>query len=376
MRLLLLLVILSVFVSSCARPRSEVGDTARVCNKQEVSDLTRRAGEWADSVADAMTLEEQVGQLFMPASYTRTDNATISAVSAYVADCKVGGMVFLKGDTCYMRVLSDTLQRQSRVPMFLAVDAEWGLGMRLEGARSYPKNYRLADAGEQWMYDYGYSVGCECLSVGLNMVLGPVLDVAPAPGTVMYKRSLGADPAVVGRLGTAYARGLEDAGVVPVAKHFPGHGFTWSDSHDGLPVIRRDSAHIAAVDLLPFRQYIDMGFPALMAGHISMPALSGDTLPAVLSRKVMTGILRGKMKFDGLLITDALNMKALDAGDGTETRAVRTLMAGADIMLAPSDTRREIDGVVEAVRSGRLSASIVRDRCRRVLFYKFLTLMR
>lgn len=119
-----------------------------------------------------------------------------------------------------------------------------------------------------------------------------------------------------------------------------------------------------------------MGFPALMAGHISMPALSGDTLPAVLSRKVMTGILRGKMKFDGLLITDALNMKALDAGDGTETRAVRTLMAGADIMLAPSDTRREIDGVVEAVRSGRLSASIVRDRCRRVLFYKFLTLMR
>ncbi|MBP3298316.1 MAG: beta-hexosaminidase [Muribaculaceae bacterium] len=364
-----------LLLAACSRPSAPGADSAASAPAPPVADITSEARAWADSVTDAMTLEEQVGQLFMPASFTRTDKATMRLMTKYVADDKVGGMVFLKGDTLSMRLIADSLQKISRIPMFLAVDAEWGLGMRLAGATVYPKNWLLTDVDEQWMYTYGHSVASECAAVGLNMVLGPVLDVAPGPGTVMFRRSLGSDPEYVARMGVAYARGVEDAGLIPVAKHFPGHGFTRTDSHDLLPLIRRTAAEMDSIDLLPFRRYIDLGFPAIMAGHIAVPALSGDSVPAVLSPKVISVLLRDRLRFHGLLITDALNMKALDGGMA-DSRAVATLRAGADMLIAPVDTRRSEAEVIEAVRTGKLPQKTIQDRCRRILFYKYLFLLR
>lgn len=372
---LLSIAFVCMLLVGCSRPAPKDADTIALPPSHEPADLTARAAEWADSMLQSMTLEEQVGQLFMPASYTQADRVSLRLMTRYVADNKVGGLVFLKGDTLSMKVIADSLSRISRVPLFMAVDAEWGLGMRLKGATVYPKNSELKDVDEQWMYDYGHSVGDECAAVGLNMVLGPVLDVAPGPGTVMYRRSLGNDPDYVARMGVAYARGVEDAGVMPVAKHFPGHGFTRTDSHDLLPLIRRDAEAIDSIDLLPFRRYIDLGFPAIMAGHIAMPALSGDSLPAILSAKVITEVLRTRLGFDGLLITDALNMKALSDASG-DSHVVETLLAGADMLIAPVDTYKSEQEVICAVRDGILPAEVVADRCRRILFYKYLFLIR
>lgn len=375
MRRLLPILIIGILIA-CDRPRPAHRDTtAGATPEHPAADITETAAAWADSVLATLTLEEQVGQMFMPASFTRTDYLTMKVLTDYIRENKVGGLVFLKGDTLSMRQISDSLSRISRIPLFMAVDAEWGLGMRLQGGSLYPKNWQLGHVDEQWMYTYGHAVGEECSNVGLNMVLGPVLDVAPGPGTVMFKRSLGSDPEYVAQMGIAYARGVEDAGVMPVAKHFPGHGFTRTDSHELLPLIKRSAAELDSIDLYPFRRYIDLGFPAIMAGHIAIPALSGDTVPAILSPKVITDILRKKMGFDGLLITDALNMKALQYNDDA-TNAITTINAGADILIAPADTRKSIEVVLEAVRSGKISPATIRDRCRRILFSKYLLLLR
>lgn len=340
-------------------------------------DLTPAAWAWADSVMATMTLEQMAGQTVMPASYVRYDDATLRLLHSYIADCKVGGIAFHKGDTLSMRQLSDTLLRLGGLPLFLAIDAENGLGMRLEGAVTYPLNYRLSRATDQSMYDYGSQVGRECEAVGINMVFGPVLDVAPGPGWYMYRRSFGSDPARVSDLGLAYARGLEDAGIMPVGKHFPGHGYTRTDPHVWLPVIDRPEAEFRAVDLLPFVRYVEQGFPALMAAHVAVPSIGGDSLPADFSPTIIEGLLRGEMRFDGLVISDAVNMGAVKSVEsGGMPPAVRALLAGVDIILAPHDTRETLRQILSAVESGTLPASSLREHCRRILFYKYLNLCR
>lgn len=370
--------------AGCSRVAVETGsdsDTSAVAcpvsADMPADDLTPHAEAWADSVLETMTLEQMAGQTLMPASYARADGATLRQLRSYVADCEVGGIAFHKGDTLSMRLLADSLQNIAPQPLFLAIDAENGLGMRLEGATSYPLNYKLTEATGQAMYDYGAEVGRECGAVGINMVFGPVLDVAPGPGWYMYRRSLGPDPVRVAELGLAYARGLEDMGVMPVGKHFPGHGYTRTDPHVWLPVIDREAGEFRRNDLLPFARYVEQGFPALMAAHVAVPALAGDSLPADFSPAIIGGLLRGEMQFGGLVISDAVNMGAVrSVDDGLCPPAVRALQAGVDIILAPADTREALGQILGAVRSGQLPIALLREHCRRILFYKYLNLRR
>lgn len=355
---------------SAATPR-------RATTAHTPGDLTPHAWAWADSVMRAMTLEQMAGQTVMPASYASADAATVRRLHSYIVDCKVGGIAFHKGDTLAMRQLADTLRSMSPLPLFLAIDAENGLGMRLEGATLYPLNYKLTEASEQSMYDYGAQVGAECEAVGINMVFGPVLDVAPGPGWYMYRRSLGSDPERVADLGLAYARGLEDMGIMPVGKHFPGHGYSHTDPHVCLPVIGRDAAEFRRIDLLPFARYVEQGFPALMAAHVAVPSLGGDSLPADFSPSLIGTLLRDELQFDGLVISDAVNMGAVKAvGEGPLSPPVQALLAGVDIILAPGDTRRALTDIIDAVHSGTLPAETLREHCRRILFYKYLNLRR
>jgi len=314
-----------------------------------------------------MSVEERVGQLFMPATFTTTDAATVARLRRYVADAKIGGVVFLRGDTASMKTLTTRLSALSRIPLLFAVDAEWGLGMRLTDAESFPHNSELGNASERQMYDYGRRVGDDASRLGLNMLLGPVLDVASVPGSVMADRSYGAQPERVAALGAAYSRGVADAGVMPVAKHFPGHGATRADSHRKLPVVHRTRAALDSIDLLPFARYIALGLPAIMAGHVAMPALSGDSTPASVSYAILTGQLRDRMGFRGLIVTDAMNMYALH---GMQRPYVATLLAGADIILVPEDTRAAEAEIMQALRDGALTPALVNDRCRRILIHK------
>lgn len=334
----------------------------------EVADYTDDAKQWADSVLSAMTIEERVGQMVMPASYTSADAATMRQICSYVTDCNVGGIIFLKGKTDDMLKISAAIDSLSSLPMFVAMDAETGLSMRLQGAGTLPSARKLGGATEAELYSLGLQLGMEADSLGVNMILGPVLDVAESPASVMYSRSFGSDAKSVARSGCAFARGIRDAGVVAVGKHFPGHGATTTDSHRSLPLVGASAQRMEQVDLLPFRSFISEGNTAIMVGHLAVPSLGGDSVPASLSPKIITDLLRNKYRFSGLVLTDALNMKgAATSGD----QAVEAVKAGADLIMAPENTRHTIDAILKAVESGEISEDRIDDSVRRILFVKY-----
>ncbi|MDE5674126.1 MAG: hypothetical protein K2I44_02120 [Muribaculaceae bacterium] len=330
-------------------------------------DITSQVMDRVDSVMATMTLEQIVGQCFMPAIYSSDDVSTMRKLRSYISDLHVGGIVLLKGDLTSAAVMSGA-GSAAEVPLFIAIDAEWGLGMRLSDAPDFPRNGKLgAGADESLLFDYGVEVARECRRVGINMVLGPVVDVTENPGGVIGNRSFGGDPRRVADLGVAYARGLESGRVVSVAKHFPGHGSPQGDSHRSLPVIKRSLHQLDSIDLYPFRSYIDAGLSGVMVGHLAVPAIDPLCLPAAVSSVVIGDLLRTELGFKGLVLTDALNMGGVE-GHG----ASAALAAGADIVVAPSNTADEIRRVLESVEFGDMDIKILQDRCRRILFYKFL----
>lgn len=371
------LVVLAAMSAGCGGRLSEAPDSAAKIDAGNESGAVylhedTLAKSWADSILSAMTLEQMAGQLVFPAVFSDGSDAALRQVVAYVADSHVGGVVLLKGSPDAARAISDTLSRLSYAPPFVAIDAEWGLAMRLSDTPLYPRNGRISPSAEDsLLYEYGREVARECHEVGVNMVLGPVLDVLPegkdsARGAFIGSRSFGSNPHRVTSLGVAYARGLEDGGVVSVAKHFPGHGSADADSHKRLPEVSKSRAELDSTDLMPFHKYIAEGLSAIMVGHLHVPALEEAHIPVSVSRKILAEMIRGEMGFDGLVITDAMNM----AGAGGKTGA-DAIMAGADIVLAPQDTHREVQTLVRAVQSGAFPLSQLRCRVRRVLLFKY-----
>lgn len=328
--------------------------------------MTLQAEAWADSVCGTLSLRQKAAQMLMPAIYSSDDRWTLRQAADYASDC-IGGVVLLKGDIAGARAIADTLQAGGKIPPFVAIDAEWGLAMRLADAPRMEGNRQAGQhAGESEMYDCGRTLASECRAIGIGMVLGPVVDVS-SPGSVMWGRSYGSDPHKVADLALAFARGLEDGNVISVAKHFPGHGSVTLDSHVTTPVISRSLHAMDSIDLYPFRRWVEDGLSAVMVGHLAVPALDSEMLPSAVSATVITDLLRGDLGFKGLVLTDALNMKGASGHS-----AVEALIAGADIILAPVSTAKETAEIVKAVEEARISPATVDDRVKRILFYKFL----
>lgn len=357
------LVVIMLVAASCRGRRHPVPEPARP--PMEVSDVTADALAWADSVCRELTLRQKVSQMFMPAVYASDDVWTMRQVSEYADSC-VGGVVLLRGDTRGAAAIADTLG-VGKVRAFVAIDAEWGLAMRLADAPGFPDNHSISrDADEQLMYDYGRELARECRLLGVDMVLGPVVDVS-VPGGFMRRRSYGEDPRRVADLATAYARGLEDGNVMSVAKHFPGHGSVTVDSHKRKGVIERSLSEMDSIDLYPFRKWAEQRLSGVMVGHLAVPSIDSEMRPAAMSRTVVTDLLREEIGFTGLVLTDAINMKGAE-GLG----AVDAVIAGADVVVAPVETWREIDAVVQAVKSGRIVESEIDTHVRRILLYKYM----
>lgn len=356
-------------MSSCATPGARPETDSLSADSACSADISTEAEAWADSVFATMTTEEKIGQLIMPAVYSRCDAYSLNHALKYVTDRHIGGLILLKGTTTDARELIDSLQAHARVPLFIAIDAEWGLGMRLTDAPVYPMNERLGQyTDDRPLYDYGAEVAKECRQLGINMVLGPVLDVRQQNGGgFIGKRSFGPDSERVGDLGVAYARGLEDGGVLSVAKHFPGHGSPSADSHRQMPVISKSLHALDSLDLRPFRDYIAGGLSGIMVGHLAVPAIDPIMRPAAFSPVVINDLLREEMGFRGLIMTDAINMEG--AGHRGASDA---LQSGADIILAPVDTERELSSIA-ALPAARLD-SLLSDRVLRILFFKYLFL--
>lgn len=371
---LTILIVSMVLLWGCGQRRRHVAADALENYHEETGCVTPEATRFvddimhtADSALQEMTLEERVGQCFMPSIYASDDASTLRRLRSYISDFHVGGVVLLKGDLKSAATMA-VAGSQARVPLFMAIDAEWGLGMRLKDAPDFPKNGSIGSrADEDLLYDYGREVARECRRIGLNMVLGPVIDVAENPRGVIGKRSFGNDPRRVADLGVAYAKGLESGGVVSVAKHFPGHGSPGGDSHKQLPVIKKSLHALDSVDLYPFRSYVGAGLSGVMVGHLAVPAIDPEALPAAVSRVVIKDLLRDELGFGGLVLTDALNM-----GGAEGYGAAEALLAGADIIISPRDTGKEIQEVVRKIRDGSLDEELINDRCRRILFHKYL----
>ncbi len=346
----------------------EADSTVTVTENVYTADFTSEAWRWADSVTQSMSLAQRAGQCLMPSVYAVNDWATMQRLRNYVREYHIGGILLLRGDSHGAAAISDSLNRwDGGVPPWIAIDAEWGLGMRLTDEQVYPRNFRLAQvADEDMMFDYGYEVAQRCREIGINMILGPVVDVGPITG-VMGTRSFGPDPHLAASLGVAYAMGVEGAGVMSVAKHFPGHGSPVADSHNRVAVVKRDSADLHRIDLIPFNEYVAHGLSGVMAGYLSVPALDPSGRPAAVSSAVLQDLLRDEMMFRGLILTDAINM-----GGARGYGAADALAAGADLVVAPADTKQALEEIDKALAEGTLTEAELSERCRRVLFFKYL----
>ncbi|GHT04732.1 beta-N-acetylglucosaminidase [Bacteroidia bacterium] len=330
-----------------------------------------KMNHWVDSIFNKMTADERIGQLFI---YT-VDPAPASraAVLAHIKGQKIGGLLFSKGSVKDQAESINQYQKASTVPLFITSDAEWGLSMRLANTPLFPRNMMLGAIQDNDLIRlYGEEMGRECQEMGIQINFSPDLDVNVNPANpVIGNRSFGENPQDVAEKGLAYAKGLESKHVISVAKHFPGHGDTNTDSHAALPVINHDRKHLDDTELYPFKQYIAGGYSGVMVGHLSIPALDETSgLPASLSPKIIRELLKDELGFEGIVLTDALEMK----GAGRAGSAcVEALAAGNDLLLGHTKVAEEIAAIKKALKDSTLNQSDLDAKCLKILRYKYIT---
>ena len=322
------------------------------------------------STVARLSVRQQVGQLIMPwllGDYNAVDAEGLARARAWVDSLEIGGIVISIGSPLDVASKLNFLQRRSKLPLLIASDLEGGAAFRFAGATPFPTNMGVGASGrEQDAFTMGWATGREGRAVGVHLTFSPVADVNNNPANpVINTRSFGSDPIAVGRLVAAAVKGTKAAGMLAVAKHFPGHGDTETDSHISLPIVRGDWRQLGAMELVPFRAAIAAGVDGIMSAHVALPALDADSTAATLSRMVMTDVLRDSLGFKGLVVTDALDMGALITKYGSGEAAVRAFEAGSDLLLMPADPRAAVAALVEAVRTGRipkqrLAASVTR----------------
>ena len=332
----------------------------------------RQCRQWVDSVMSRMNLHEKIGQLLVPKVMAVETKETKKQVKEWVKKYKVGGLLFGKGTPEEQAILTNLAQKTARVPLMMTFDGEWGLSMRLDDVPAYPRNAALGCITDNSLIeDYGREVARQLRELGVRVNFAPVADVNTNPlNPVINERSFGENPALVAGKVVAYGKGLESGGVLSVSKHFPGHGDTDSDSHKELPLVWGDRARLDSVELYPFKAAVQAGLGGVMVAHLQVPAVEPDSLlPSSLSPKVVTSLLKDELGFRGLVFTDALDMKGVTATPGRYTAAV---LAGNDVLLVQFSPKEASDELVAAVRSGKLPESVVDERCRKVLAYKYL----
>ncbi|MCD0451234.1 beta-hexosaminidase [Actinocorallia sp. API 0066] len=323
----------------------------------------------AATLVQEMSVAEKVGQLLLPTVKNAADGKKL------VADHGVGGFIYFPGNLKSPRKaaeLSEALQGASKIPLLLGVDEETGIVSRADFTTTFPGAMALGAVGDAELARHAAVVtGTELNAVGVNLNFAPDADVNVNPrNPVIGVRSFGSDPAAVGRLVAAQVDGYRTAGVAAVAKHFPGHGDTAVDSHTGLPEIDHSVARWEELDAPPFRSAIEAGVDAIMTGHLVVPSLDKSKTPATMSRKILTGVLRQKLGFRGVIITDSLLMAGAQVEGGAPEAAVRAVLAGADMMLMPPDVGQAHAALVKAVKKGRISQNTLDAAVIRILTLK------
>lgn len=331
---------------------------------------TQKMKQWADSIFDTMTLDEKIGQMFIITA--PPDPGHRDQVIKYIDRQKIGGILFSKGTIEDQAASINHYQQHTRIPLFIALDGEWGLSMRFEGAPRFPRNMTLGAVDDlELIRQYGAEVGRECRLSGIHINFAPVVDINTNPlNPVIGTRSFGENPQDVSDRAIAYARGLESQNIISVAKHFPGHGDTSEDSHKTLPTVNKNRQQLHDTELHPFQQYINARLAGIMTAHLAVPALDSITRkPASLSPLIVQNLLQTQMNFTGLTFTDALAMKG--AATESQNPAVDAIKAGNDIILNPADPETQIQAVKKAVETGQIPIQLIEEKSLKILHYKY-----
>ena len=329
-----------------------------------------------DSLLATLTLREKVGQLLMPwllGNYAGYDAEDYDPAYGWVDSLGVGGILISVGSPIDVATRLNALQRRARLPILVGADLEWGSAMRLVGGTAFPMAMGIGATGRETdAYELGRVTALEARAVGIHMTFSPVVDVNNNPqNPIINTRSFGEDPRAVARLASAYIRGAQEHGVFATAKHFPGHGDTQSDTHIDVPVVPSCWGRLDTLELVPFRAAIAAGVTVTMTAHVAMPCLTpGDTTPATLSPRIMTGMLRDSLRFGGLVMTDALSMGAIQRKYGPGEAAVRAFLGGSDVLLDPVDVPGTSRAMMAAVESGRIPMERLNASVRKVLGLK------
>ena len=359
-----------------------------------------KAWKWADKQLKKMSVEEKVGQLVhvgVNAKFANQDSEYFQDLKREVVDKKIGGIIFFGAPIYETTILINRMQELASVPLLMSLDAETGIGMRFEDATNFPWAMAIsATENPDYARRVGVITGREARAIGVYHVYAPVLDVNNNAGNpVINVRSFGEDPEAVAKFGVQFIEGIQSQNVLATAKHFPGHGDTNVDSHRGLPIIDHSLASLEKTELVPFRAAVKAGVSSIMIGHIALPQIDSEeikplkeykggdaqpgaeivsqkaTIPATLSEKVQTELLRKDLGFNGLIVTDAMSMSGLTIYFDQAEAGVRAFLAGADILEKPADTDAMISGLVAAVKSGRITEDRLNQSVRKILAWKF-----
>lgn len=342
-----------------------VAQTPMILNRGKAD--SQECKDWVESRLAKMTLKEKIGQLFIHTVPLHDTEANRKNIRNAIKEYKIGGILFSDGQVANQMKLTNYAQELADIPLMITFDGEWGLNMRLKEIPAFPRNRVMGCIQDnELLYEYGKEVARQFREIGVHVNFAPVADVDNNPlNPVINTRSFGGDVRNVAEKVLAYSRGLEDGGVLSVSKHFPGHGDTNVDSHKALPILKFTRERLDSIEMYPFRKAIEAGLGGVMVGHLEIPALSKK--PASLSPEILD-ILQEEFEFKGLAFTDALEMKGVSNNLNVCAQA---LMAGNDMLLPPRNLKREMDGVLLAVKEGKLTEEYLTEKCRKVLTFKY-----
>jgi beta-N-acetylhexosaminidase len=331
-----------------------------------------------------LSLREKAAQMVWPTvlgDYTSGDSPQWQSLTDHIRREKVGGFTISVGSPTEVASKLNALQGMSSIPLIFGADLEAGAGFRarggyfipnaidLGGAVVFPPEMAIGATGDTALaYEQGRLTATEGRALGIHVAYTPVLDVNNNPANpVINTRSFGEDPAMVARLGASFIRGIQDHGMIATGKHFPGHGDTGVNSHLALPVVSVSRSRLDSVELVPFREAVKSGVGAIMTFHGAMPALDSSGVPGTLSEKVMTGLLRNELRFQGIIISDAMDMRGVLDQYGAVEAVKRAVAAGVDVLIQPLNVTQTIDAVVAGITEGRYTEARLDESVRRIL---------
>lgn len=382
-----------VVVVNCSSSKGKTSDTS-VLKKEAVSDAnddevyvphqksqrktffkgSPAEDKWVDSVYSQLSFNEKIGQLFMVAAYSNKDSVHVNSIDKLVRDYKIGGVIFFQGGPVRQARLTNRFQSKSKVPLFVGIDAEWGLSMRLDSTYRFPWNMTLGAIKDVRLIERaGAQMGKEAKRMGIHFNFAPVIDINTNPqNPIIGYRSFGEDKTNVTESAIALMTGVQSQGVFSTGKHFPGHGDTSTDSHHTLPMVTFSKERIDNVELYPYKRMFDEGLESVMVAHLNVPNLEPrENFPTSLSYPVVTELLQNQMGFEGLIFTDALNMKGASNFKKPGDIDLAAFMAGNDILLFAENVPVAVEKITQAYKDTLITDDRIEQSVKKILRYKY-----